>query len=78
MFALPVALCRLKVGIATGQIDDKPQTAPNPGEIRRVISPLRRTCGPNAGKASAESLTPKKRSDITGKAAARWSEKKPK
>lgn len=69
----PIQLAKLIGDIATGQVEDKPPTAPTPDEIRRVMSALGRTGGLKGGNARAESLSAKKRSEIAKKAAdARW------
>lgn len=75
----PIQLAKLIGDIATGQVKDKAVNSPTPDEMRRVMSALGRTGGLKGGKARAESLTPKKRSEIAKKAAAaRWGEKKSK
>lgn len=74
----PMQLAKLIGDIATGQFQDIPQNraTPTPDEIRRVMSAMGKIGGPKGGKARAESLTKKQRSEIARKAAlARWIEK---
>jgi hypothetical protein len=65
----PLQLAKLIGDIATGQIEEKTDD----GKDAAAVS-LGRRGGLKGGKARAESLTPKKRSEIAKKAAkARWS-----
>ncbi len=71
----PMQLAKLIGDIANERIaDDHPP--PTPDEIRRVMSALGKKGGPIGGRARAEKLSKKRRSEIAKKAAfARWGEK---
>lgn len=72
----PIQLAKMIGDIATGQIEDRQPEPPTSDEMKRVMSALGRMGGLKGGKARAESLTPKKRSEIAKKAAqARWKTK---
>lgn len=72
----PIQLAKLVGDIATGQVQDVVQNRPTTDEIRRVMSALGRIGGPKGGKARAEKLSKKRKSEIARKAAlARWNEK---
>jgi len=74
----PMQLPKLIGDVATIQVQDSPQNrpAPTPDEIRRVMSALGKIGGPRGGRARAEKLSKKRKSEIARKAAlARWSEK---
>ena len=75
----PIQLAKVIGDIATGQIPAAPEPPPTTDEIRRVMSALGRQGGLKGGKARADALTSKKRSDIAKKAAlARWKPKETK
>jgi hypothetical protein len=62
------------VDIATGEVEDVKKETMN--EIKAAAAALGRLGGLKGGKARAEKLSPKKRSDIAKKAAkARWRKK---
>lgn len=68
----PIELAKVIGDIATGQVKDE-KTAPTFDEIRRVMSSLGKIGGAKGGKARAENLSAKRRSEIAKKAAkARW------
>ena len=70
----PMQLAKLIGDIAIGQADARP---PTDDELRRVMSALGKKGGPKGGKARAEALSKKRRSEIAAKAAkARWKAKK--
>ena len=72
----PMQLAKLIGDIATGQVKDEQEPPPTSDDIRRVMSALGKVGGKKGGKARAESLTAKRRSEIAQKAAAkRWSKK---
>lgn len=79
----PVQLAKLIGDIATGQLKDgadesAPQNRPVPtsDEISRVMSALGKIGGPRGGKARAEKLSKKRKSEIAKKAAfSRWHKK---
>lgn len=63
-------LAKLITAIATGEIGDK---VPEQNEIKAAAATLGRKGGLKGGKARAEKLSPKKRSEIAKTAAAaRW------
>jgi hypothetical protein len=67
----PLQLAKLIGDIATGQIEEKTDDGKNAAAVS-----LGRKGGLKGGKARAESLTPKRRSEIAKKAAAsRWKKK---
>ena len=69
-------LAKLIGDIATGQVKDEQETPPTSEDIRRVMSALGKVGGKIGGKARAESLSKKRRSEIAKRAAkARWAVK---
>lgn len=72
----PMQLAKLVGDIATGQTQDVVRNSPTTDEISRVMSALGKIGGPLGGKARAEKLSKKRKSEIARKAAlARWTEK---
>jgi hypothetical protein len=72
----PMQLAKLIGDIATGQAQD-PMLEPTKDDIRRVMSALGKKGGPKGGRARAENLSKKRRSEIAkAAAAARWGRKK--
>jgi hypothetical protein len=68
-------LAKSIVDIATGESEDKKDSIPA-DELKAAAAALGRLGGLKGGKARAEKLSPKKRSEIAKKAAtARWASK---
>ena len=71
----PNQLAKLIVDIATGEVEDREPTPEDQGKDPAAVS-LGRRGGLKGGKARAEKMTPKQRSEIAQKAAqARWGKK---
>jgi hypothetical protein len=66
----PVQLAKLVGDIATGQVKDE---QPTMDDVRRVMSMLGKLGGPKGGRARAEALSSRRKSEIAKRAAlARW------
>jgi hypothetical protein len=69
----PNQLAKLIVDIATGQVEDKPDSRPDDASKDPAAVSLGRRGGLKGGKARAEKLTPEQRAEIARKAArTRW------
>jgi hypothetical protein len=73
----PNQLAKLIVDIATGQIEDKPDSRPEDARKDPAAVSLGRRGGLKGGKARAEKLSPERRREIAQKAVAvRWGKQK--
>ena len=69
----PAQLAKLMIDIASGEVEDREPTPEEQGKDPAAVA-LGRKGGLKGGKARADSLSPKQRSEIAQKAAkARWS-----
>jgi hypothetical protein len=69
----PNQLAKLIVDIATGQIEDKPDSRPEDAVKDPAAVSLGRRGGLKGGKARAAAMTPERRAEIARRAAAkRW------